>query len=103
MLTGLGRRGLDECACATYEVPCMGRIPRQGVVLRRRLMLALATACVLLGALPALASAATFQVNTTDDPAGPGCPDNCSIRRAIDAASDGDTVAIPAGHYLLDS
>src|SRR3954464_2400944 len=81
----------------------MERIPGKRVWLRRRLVLGLATACVLLGALPALASAATIQVNTQDDPAGPGCPSDCSIRRAIDAASDGDTVAIPAGHYLLDS
>src|SRR4051794_12708394 len=80
----------------------MGRIPRQGVVLRRRLMLALAIACVLVAALPALASADTFQVNTHDDPSGAGCPAGCSIRRAIDAAADGDTVAIPAGHYTLD-
>src|SRR3954454_6076993 len=93
---------LDECRCATYEGPCMERIPRQGSGTRRRLMLALAVACALIAALPALASAATFQVNTQDDLSGAGCPGACSIRRAIEAASDGDTVAIPAGHYKLD-
>jgi hypothetical protein len=58
-------------------------------------------------AVPALASAATVQVNTTADslPAPGECSggsEDCSIRQAIDAAAAGDTVAIPAGHYLLD-
>src|SRR3954447_19857330 len=76
-------------------------IPWQGARLRR-ILLAVATACALIAALPAFASAATIQVNTQDDLGGAGCPNDCSIRRAINAASDGDTVAIPAGHYVLD-
>src|SRR4051794_1956675 len=79
----------------------MGRLPRQGVVLRRALIAFALAIC----AAAAPASGATFTVNTQADTAGSGCagvPGDCSIRKAIDASSDGDTVAIPAGHYLLD-
>src|SRR3954451_22157198 len=79
----------------------MERIPRQGVVLRR----ALIAFALMICAAAAPASAATFTVDTTADTAGAGCagaPGGCSIRKAINASSDGDTVAIPAGHYLLD-
>ena len=79
-------------------------IPSQGVV--RGALLALVAACVIAAALPALALAATtVQVNTQDDVGGAGCagaPGDCSIRQAINASVDGDTVTIPAGHYTLD-
>lgn len=74
----------------------------------RRSLLILAIALSILAALPALAMAATtFNVDTEADPAVPGActaaPNDCSIRDALDLAQDGDTVAIPAGHYTLDS
>src|SRR5689334_18862938 len=79
----------------------MRGLARQGVVLRRALV-----ACALaLCAAAAPASAATVQVNTQADVGGAGCagvPGDCSIRQAINASSDGDIVAIPAGHYVLD-
>ena len=73
----------------------------------RRTLLTLATALALITALPALAQAAdTFSVDTEADNAAPGAcavaPGDCSIRQAIALAQDGDTVAISAGHYLLD-
>jgi CSLREA domain-containing protein len=71
----------------------------------------LATLLVLatLAAVPALAGAATFTVNTTEDnPAGPdrceGVPEDCSLREAIGLA-DGyggpNTIVVPAGTYDL--
>src|SRR4051794_26380121 len=80
-------------------------IPRQGADMRR-ILLAVATAFLIAAALPALAMATTVQVNTEADVGGAGCggvPGDCSIRQAIDASSDDDTVAIPAGHYVLDA
>src|SRR4051794_8176322 len=80
-------------------------IPSQGTG-ARRLLTSLFTSVAVLAALPAFASAATtIQVNTEADSGLPGClgvPGDCSIRQAINAAADGDTVAIPAGHYVLD-
>jgi hypothetical protein len=82
----------------------MERIPLQGAV--RRALLALALMVALAAALPTIAMAATtVQVNTESDVGGAGCagvPGDCSIRQAINATADGDTVAIPAGHYTLD-
>src|SRR3954468_9479710 len=48
-----------------------------------------------------VAHAATVTVNTTGDPVDGSCPDACSVRHAVTAAVDGDTVTIPAGHYAL--
>ena len=49
------------------------------------------------------ASAATISVTTTADPASPTCPSagNCSFRGAVAAASNGDTVSLPAGTFTL--
>jgi len=52
------------------------------------------------------ASAATFAVNTTADPAGAGCAGGtCSFRQAADAVNagpgSGDTINLPAGHYVF--
>lgn len=49
---------------------------------------ALAQACV--------AQAATIDVTTTEDPAGPGsCPGSpCSLRQAVEFASSGDTIQL---------
>jgi hypothetical protein len=66
---------------------------------------AFAVAVTALAALPAAAQAATWTVNTTADPAGSGCAHGgtCSIRQAIQAASPGDVISIPASasHYTL--
>ena len=66
-------------------------------------------ALALLCALPALASAATFTVNTTADQAPTpaecsGVSGDCALRQAVDKANStlgADTVILPAGHYLL--
>jgi hypothetical protein len=72
--------------------------------------LALALAFAALAALPAFASAAEIKVNTTADqpPSQPECAgaaNDCSLRQAIDLANNhspgGDTIVLPAGHYLL--
>src|SRR5438874_5432229 len=48
------------------------------------------------------ASAATFAVTRTDDPAPDACaPSDCSLREAVLTASPGDVVQVPAGHYRL--
>jgi hypothetical protein len=57
-----------------------------------------------LAAAPAWAT--TYVVNTTADPAGAGCTGGaCSLRQAADAVSSGagtgDTINLPAGHYVL--
>src|ERR1041385_6640284 len=76
------------------------RIPLAGGAGRSAL---LAIALLLL-ALPALAHAATIQVNTQTDPTGAGCAGGtCSLRQAIAVAGASDTIAIPTGHYTLDS
>ncbi len=47
------------------------------------------------------ASATVWHVNSTADP-GSGCSaGNCTLRAAIASAASGDTVDVPAGHYLL--
>ena len=53
-------------------------------------------------------AATTYTVNTeADNPAVvgecSGLPLDCSIRQALDKSVDGDTVSIPAGHYILGS
>jgi len=65
----------------------------------------------ILGALILLASAAaaqaaTIDVNTTSDAAPTagectGNPGDCSLRQAVDAASSGDNIQVPAGDYSL--
>jgi hypothetical protein len=80
-------------------------IPPRRLALRR-FVAVFATAFAFAAALPALASAATVHVNTEADDGGAGCagvPGDCSIRQAINSASNGDTVAIPTGHYTLDA
>lgn len=48
------------------------------------------------------ARAATLNVTTTTDEADGSCLDgDCSLRDAVFAAAAGDTVAVPAGDYLL--
>ena len=52
------------------------------------------------------ASAAVFNVNTTIDAAGAGCPSICTLRAAVQAAQgpgspEADTINVPAGDYVL--
>jgi CSLREA domain-containing protein len=54
-----------------------------------------------LGLLAAPAVAATVTVNTTVDQATGSCASSCSLRDAVTTANEGDTVQIPAGHYVL--
>jgi len=61
------------------------------VALLASLALSLATA----------AGAATIVVNTTTDQALGDCSSSCSVRDAVATAASGDTVQIPAGHYVL--
>jgi CSLREA domain-containing protein len=63
--------------------------------------LAAALAVTVLGLAAAPASAATVVVNTTVDQALGDCSGSCSLRDAVATASSGDTVQIPAGHYVL--
>jgi hypothetical protein len=67
-----------------------------------RLLLALVVA---LTALPAVASAATYQVSTTSDSNSGTCvPGSCTLRQALNAANlgaGGDTIKLPLGSYGL--
>src|SRR4051812_33136771 len=48
------------------------------------------------------AQADTINVTRTDDPAGAGtCPDDCSLRQAINSASVNDTISLPSGKLVL--
>src|SRR3954464_14761434 len=75
----------------------------------RNLMRTGLTAVAIAVIAPATAHAATtYTVNTeADTPANvaecQGVPLDCSLRQAIDKAVDGDTVALPAGHYTVTS
>lgn len=55
---------------------------------------------------PALGSAATFQVTRTDDPVPDAClPADCSLREAVRAANaqpGRDLIRLPAGNYVLE-
>jgi hypothetical protein len=74
----------------------------RGPLLRGALGAGLALLAIALGA-PA-ATAATFTVSTTTDGAGTCTATGpCSLRQALDSAGNGDTVAVPAGTYTLDS
>jgi CSLREA domain-containing protein len=63
--------------------------------------LAAALAVAALGLAAAPASAATVVVNTTSDQSLGSCSVTCSLRDAVATANSGDTVQIPAGHYIL--
>jgi CSLREA domain-containing protein len=63
-----------------------------------------AAASLILAALALLAapaSAATVVVNTTADLNTGSCSSTCSLRDAVATANPGDTVQVPAGHYVL--
>ena len=47
------------------------------------------------------AAAATVVVNTITDQALGDCSSSCSLRDAVATAAPGDTIQIPAGHYVL--
>jgi hypothetical protein len=78
---------------------------RRPVLRRLRRARFLFAVVVALALFPASAQARTWTVNTTSDPAGPGCAGNgtCSIRQALQAAGPGDTISIPASgeHYAV--
>src|SRR4051794_22352375 len=75
----------------------------------RNLIRAGLAALALILAAPAAGQAATtIAVNTDADNAAAvgecsGAALDCSIRQALDKSVDGDTVSIPAGHYVLNS
>ena len=74
----------------------------RGPLLRGALGAGLALLAIALGA-PA-ATAATFTVSTTADGTGTcTAAGPCSLRQALDSAGNGDTVAVPAGTYTLNS
>jgi hypothetical protein len=58
----------------------------------KSLTAALAVACLLICASSARAD--TIEVNRLDDPTTGACPDDCSLRHAVAAALDGDTVQV---------
>ncbi|PYQ58161.1 MAG: hypothetical protein DMF53_20955, partial [Acidobacteria bacterium] len=64
-------------------------------------LLAAALAVTALGLAAAPAQAATVVVNTTADQNLGDCSVTCSLRDAVATANPGDTIAIPAGHYVL--
>jgi hypothetical protein len=69
-----------------------------------RRSLALASFVLLLAA--STAGAATVSPNRFDDttyPVGYSCPSDCSLRGAVSAAGQGDTIALQAGAYNLAS
>jgi hypothetical protein len=74
--------------------------------LSRRAALPIAIAGVLLATAGPAAAATTWQVTNTGDPVTPGtCPSasNCTLRAAILASADGDTINVPSGHIALNS
>ena len=64
-------------------------------------LLAAVLAVTALGLRAAPAVAATVVVNTTTDQDLGDCSVTCSLRDAVATANPGDTIAIPAGHYVL--
>lgn len=83
----------------------MGTPDRAGIRRLRVGVIRAVAVAVALATFPAAAQAATWHVNTTSDPAGTGCTHGgtCSIRQALQAASAGDTISVPASssHYTL--
>jgi CSLREA domain-containing protein len=73
----------------------------KGFNLGARGLLAAALAVTGLGLAAAPASAATVVVNTTTDQSLGSCSSSCSLRDAVATANSGDTIQIPAGHYVL--
>jgi CSLREA domain-containing protein len=72
-----------------------------GFKLGARGFLATALAVTALGLAAAPASAATVVVNTTTDQSLGSCSSSCSLRDAVATANPGDTIQVPAGHYVL--
>lgn len=73
----------------------------KGFILGARGLLAAALAVSARGLAAAPASAATVVVNTTTDQALGSCSGSCSLRDAVATANAGDTIHVPAGHYVL--
>jgi len=73
----------------------------KGFKLGTRGLLAAALAVTVLGLTAAPAQAATVVVNTTVDQSLDDCSVTCSLRDAVATANPGDTITIPAGHYVL--
>lgn len=80
----------------------MARLPRSRNLRRLLLGTCLALGFALGGAQPALAT--NFPVTKTADTNDGTCDSDCSLREAIVAVnggSGGDTITVPAGHYIL--
>lgn len=77
------------------------RLIEKGCKVGSRGLLAAALAVAALGLAVAPASAATVVVNTITDQALGSCSGSCSLRDAVATAAPGDTIQIPAGHYIL--
>jgi CSLREA domain-containing protein len=73
----------------------------KGFKLGARALLAAALVVAVLGMAAPPASAATVVVNTTTDQALGSCSGSCSLRDAVATANSGDTIHVPAGHYVL--
>ncbi|HZF11400.1 MAG TPA: choice-of-anchor Q domain-containing protein [Thermoanaerobaculia bacterium] len=75
----------------------MSTMPREGLPTLFIPMLIL----TILGAVAAPGFAATVVVNTTVDQATGSCTSTCSLRDAVATAHSGDTIQVPAGHFVL--
>jgi CSLREA domain-containing protein len=77
------------------------KVAARGLTLGARGLVAAALAFTALGLAAAPAGAATVAVNTTADLDTGSCSSTCSLRDAVATANPGDTVQVPAGHYVL--
>jgi CSLREA domain-containing protein len=73
----------------------------KGFKLGARGLVAATLAVTALGLATAPAAAATVVVDTTTDQALGSCASSCSLRDAVATAAAGDTIQLPAGHYVL--